>query len=83
MNTVDRSILSSAIFSPAAAGFARCNGSALTHKTDMQMVGLRDIALDYAETLKHWQAFLAELDGKSMGFDEKFIECGGLASWLL
>jgi cyclopropane-fatty-acyl-phospholipid synthase len=50
-------------------------GSALTRKTDMQMVGLRDIALDYAETLKHWhKAFLAELDAvKSMGFDEKFI----------
>ena len=49
--------------------------SALTRKTDMQMVGLRDIALDYAETLKHWhEAFLLELDTvKSMGFDEKFI----------
>ena len=41
----------------------------------MQMIGLRDIALDYAKTLQHWQeGFLAELDDvKSMGFDEKFI----------
>ena len=39
----------------------------------MQMVGLRDISLDYV--FPHWhKAFLAELDAvKSMGFDEKFI----------
>ena len=48
---------------------------ALTRTTDMQIIDLRDIAIDYAKTLKHWhEAFTAELDAvKSLGFDEKFI----------
>jgi cyclopropane-fatty-acyl-phospholipid synthase len=48
---------------------------ALTRTTDMQIIDLRDIAIDYAKTLKHWhEAFMAELDAvKSLGFDEKFI----------
>ena len=48
---------------------------ALTRRTDMQIVDLRDIALDYARTLQHWHdAFMAELDSvKALGFDEKFI----------
>ena len=48
---------------------------ALTRRTDMQIIDLRDIALDYARTLQHWHdAFLAELDAvKALGFDEKFI----------
>ena len=48
---------------------------ALTRRTDMQIVDLRDIALDYARTLQHWHdAFMAELDAvKALGFDEKFI----------
>ena len=48
---------------------------ALTRKTDMQIIDLRDIALDYARTLQHWHdAFMAEMDTvKTLGFDEKFI----------
>ena len=48
---------------------------ALTRTTDMQIIDLRDIAIDYAKTLKHWhEAFMAELDAvKSLGFNEKFI----------
>jgi cyclopropane-fatty-acyl-phospholipid synthase len=48
---------------------------ALTRRTDMQIIDLRDIALDYARTLQHWHdAFMAELDAvKALGFDEKFI----------
>ena len=48
---------------------------ALTRTTEMQIIDLRDIAIDYAKTLKHWhEAFMAELDAvKSLGFDEKFI----------
>lgn len=48
---------------------------ALTRATDMQIIDLRDIAIDYARTLQHWhQAFLTELDAvKALGFDDKFI----------
>ena len=48
---------------------------ALTRRTDMQIIDLRDIALDYARTLQHWHdAFMAELDAvKALGFDEKFV----------
>ena len=48
---------------------------ALTRTTDMQIIDLRDIAIDYARTLQHWhEAFMAELDAvKALGFDEKFI----------
>ena len=48
---------------------------ALTRRTDMQIIDLRDIALDYARTLQHWHdALMAELDAvKALGFDEKFI----------
>ena len=48
---------------------------ALTRRTDMQIIDLRDIALDYARTLQHWHdAFMAEMDAvKALGFDEKFI----------
>ena len=48
---------------------------ALTRRTDMQIIDLRDIALDYARTLQHWHdAFMEELGAvKALGFDEKFI----------
>ena len=43
--------------------------------TDLQIVHLRDITRDYAQTLAHWRArFLARLDEvKAMGFDDNFI----------
>ena len=50
-------------------------GNALTRNTDMQMTGLRDITLDYAQTLRCWHdSFLNELDAvRALGFDDKFI----------
>jgi cyclopropane-fatty-acyl-phospholipid synthase len=47
----------------------------LAQDTDMQMVHLRDITLDYARTLEHWrERFLARLDEvRAMGFDDRFI----------
>ena len=50
-------------------------GNALTRNTDMQMTGLRDITLDYAQTLRCWHdSFLKELDAvMALGFDDKFI----------
>ena len=50
-------------------------GNALTRNTDMQMTGLRDITLDYAQTLRCWHdSFLKELDAvRALGFDDKFI----------
>jgi len=49
--------------------------NALAKNTDMQMVGLRDIAEDYARTLEHWHIeFLNKLDEvKALGFDDRFI----------
>ena len=49
--------------------------NALAKNTDMQMVGLRDIAEDYARTLEHWHtAFLNKLEEvKALGFDDRFI----------
>lgn len=43
--------------------------------TDLQMVHLRDITMDYAMTLAAWrERFTARLDEvKSMGFDDRFI----------
>lgn len=43
--------------------------------TDLQIIGLQDITLDYAKTLAHWrQAFFREIDQvKKQGFDETFI----------
>lgn len=43
--------------------------------TDMQIVHLRDITQDYAQTLAHWrEAFLAQLASvRAMGFSEEFI----------
>ena len=43
--------------------------------TDMQIVHLRDITDDYAETLAHWrQRFLANLEAvRGMGFSEEFV----------
>jgi cyclopropane-fatty-acyl-phospholipid synthase len=43
--------------------------------TDLQIVHLRDITDDYAQTLAHWRnRFMARLDAvKAMGFDEEFI----------
>jgi cyclopropane-fatty-acyl-phospholipid synthase len=43
--------------------------------TDMQVVHLRDITLDYAETLAHWrERFLGALDSiREQGFSDDFI----------
>jgi cyclopropane-fatty-acyl-phospholipid synthase len=43
--------------------------------TDMQIVHLRDITEDYANTLAHWrERFMGRLDAvNAMGFDEEFI----------
>ncbi|GAB5414024.1 MAG: cyclopropane-fatty-acyl-phospholipid synthase family protein [Congregibacter sp.] len=43
--------------------------------TDMQMMHLRDITLDYAKTLAKWrERFMAKLDDvRAMGFDDRFI----------
>lgn len=43
--------------------------------TDMQIIGLQDITLDYAKTLAHWrQDFFKQIDQvKKQGFDETFI----------
>ena len=43
--------------------------------TDMQIVHLRDITNDYAETLAHWrQRFLVNLESvRGMGFSEEFV----------
>ncbi|PLW84259.1 SAM-dependent methyltransferase [Kineobactrum sediminis] len=47
----------------------------LARDTDMQLVHLRDITLDYARTLACWrERFTAELETvRHMGFDEQFI----------
>ena len=47
----------------------------IARDTDMQIVHLRDITEDYAQTLVQWrQRFMARLDEvKAMGFDEEFI----------
>jgi cyclopropane-fatty-acyl-phospholipid synthase len=43
--------------------------------TDLQIVHLRDITEDYANTLAHWrERFMARLEAvEAMGFDEEFI----------
>lgn len=43
--------------------------------TDLQIIHLRDITADYAETLSHWrQRFMSRIeDVQAMGFDEEFI----------
>ena len=53
----------------------RGNQQRTRENTDMQMVGLRDIAEDYARTLEHWHtAFLNKLEEvKALGFDDRFI----------
>ena len=47
----------------------------VANDTDLQIVHLRDITQDYAQTLAHWRTrFMARLDEvKAMGFDESFI----------
>ena len=47
----------------------------IARDTDMQIVHLRDITADYAETLAHWrQRFLANLEAvRGMGFSEEFV----------
>ena len=47
----------------------------LARDTDMQMVHLRDITLDYALTLEIWrERFMNRLDDvRQMGFDDQFI----------
>jgi len=43
--------------------------------TDMQIVHLRDITMDYAQTLADWRnRFMQRLDDvRQMGFDDRFI----------
>ncbi len=47
----------------------------VTTDTNMQIVGIEDITLDYAKTLEAWRcAFLKHIDTvKSQGFDDMFI----------
>ena len=47
----------------------------IARDTDLQMVHLRDITLDYATTLEEWRRrFIDKLDAvRAMGFDERFI----------
>jgi len=47
----------------------------IARDTDLQMVNLRDITLDYARTLAEWRRrFMDRLEEvKAMGFDERFI----------
>ncbi|MEM6483763.1 MAG: cyclopropane-fatty-acyl-phospholipid synthase family protein [Pseudomonadota bacterium] len=47
----------------------------IAKNTDLQMVHLRDITLDYARTLEQWRMrFSEKLDEvRSIGFDERFI----------
>ena len=47
----------------------------LAQDTDMQMVHLRDITLDYARTLAAWRERFAERleDVRAMGFDDRFV----------
>lgn len=47
----------------------------LAQDTDMQMVHLRDITLDYAKTLAAWrERFVGRLeDVRAMGFDDRFV----------
>lgn len=47
----------------------------IAEDTDMQLIGLEDMTLDYAQTLKHWrQRFFEKLDKvKQQGFSETFI----------
>ncbi len=47
----------------------------INEDTDMQIIGLEDITLNYAKTLEDWRsAFFANVDKvKSQGFDEVFI----------
>jgi cyclopropane-fatty-acyl-phospholipid synthase len=49
--------------------------SALARVTDLQVVGLDDIGLDYARTLRDWRRrFLQELPAvRALGFGEEFI----------
>jgi cyclopropane-fatty-acyl-phospholipid synthase len=47
----------------------------VANDTDMQIVHLRDITEDYANTLAHWRKrFMSRLDALgAMGFDEEFV----------
>jgi len=47
----------------------------IKHDTDMQLVGLEDITLDYARTLADWRtAFFKKIDDvRALGFDDNFI----------
>lgn len=47
----------------------------LARHTDLHIVGMKDITLDYALTLEAWHhVFLEQLDKvMDMGFDERFI----------
>ncbi|MEM9057853.1 MAG: cyclopropane-fatty-acyl-phospholipid synthase family protein, partial [Pseudomonadota bacterium] len=47
----------------------------ISRVTDFQLLGLNDIGLDYALTLRHWrERFAANLDRvRALGYDERFI----------
>ncbi|WP_426416226.1 class I SAM-dependent methyltransferase [Aestuariirhabdus sp. LZHN29] len=47
----------------------------LCRHTDMQLIGLEDITLDYAETLRCWrERFFSRINEvRSAGFDERFV----------
>ena len=47
----------------------------LSRHTDMELIDLRDITLDYAKTLEAWHhGFLEQLEKvRDMGFDDRFI----------
>ncbi len=48
----------------------------IAEDTDMQLIGLEDITMDYALTLQHWrQRFFQKINAvKKMGIDETFIK---------
>lgn len=59
-------------------GSLPCHCAIVSHvaeHTDMQLVGLQEMGLDYAQTLKHWrlrfQSALQQV--RALGFDETFI----------
>ncbi len=59
-------------------GHLPCNSVLLNHvakDTDMQVVGIEDITLDYARTLEHWRERFTDklLAVKEQGYDDVFV----------
>ena len=63
------------IFPGGCLPSVNCIANHVSTDTDMIISDMSDMALDYAETLKHWrEAFFANIEKvRELGFDERFI----------